>query len=50
MPPAAGMSKLAPGGEEKMKEMVVASIPIGRMGRKWDIAMAAVFLASSAAT
>ena len=47
---AAGMSKLAPGAEEKMTEMVVASIQIGRMGRKWDIAMAAVFLASSAAT
>eukprot|EP00798_Chlamydomonas_sp_ICE-L_P022710 gene22710-29866_t len=46
----AGMSKLAPGSEEKMMKMVTETIPLGRMGRKWDIAMAAVFLASPAAS
>lgn len=46
----AGLSKLAPGAEEQAKAIVVASIPLGRMGRKWDIAMACVFLASPAAS
>jgi len=40
----AGMSKLAPGFEE----MVAQTIPLQRMGERWDIAMAAVYLASSA--
>ena len=44
------MSKLAPGSEKEMRDTVVASIPLGRMGRKADIALTAVFLASSAAT
>ena len=40
----AGMSKLAPGFEE----MVAQTIPLQRMGERWDIAMAAVYLASPA--
>lgn len=40
----AGLTKLAPGAEQA----VVREIPIGRMGQKWDIAMACVYLASSA--
>lgn len=43
------MSKLAPGSERSMKDVVTESIPLGRMGTKWDIAMAAIFLASPAA-
>jgi len=42
----AGMAKLGPG---EGKDLVVSSIPLGRMGRKWDIGMACVFLSSSAA-
>lgn len=43
---APGMAKLAPGAEEAAKAVVSAGIPLrGAMGRKWDIAMAAVFLA-----
>ncbi|EFJ42344.1 hypothetical protein VOLCADRAFT_67136 [Volvox carteri f. nagariensis] len=42
----AGMAKLAPGA----KEFVQSTIPLrNQMGRKWDIAMAVVFLASPAA-
>ncbi|KAG2454386.1 hypothetical protein HYH02_001409 [Chlamydomonas schloesseri] len=42
----AGMAKLAPGA----KELVQSTIPLrGQMGRKWDIAMVCVFLASPAA-
>ncbi|GLI62686.1 hypothetical protein VaNZ11_005362 [Volvox africanus] len=42
----AGMAKLAPGA----KEMVQSTIPLrNQMGRKFDIAMAVVFLASPAA-
>lgn len=43
------MSKLAPGAEDEAKKLIVASVPLGRMGHKWDIAMACVFLASPAA-
>lgn len=44
------MAKLAPGAEEAAKAVVSASIPLrGAMGRKWDIAMAAVFLSSQGA-
>ena len=43
------MSKLAPGAEGDANKVVTAGIPLGRMGRKWDIAMACVFLASPAA-
>ena len=42
----AGLAKLGPG---EAKDLVVSSIPLGRMGRKWDIGMACVFLSSSAA-
>ncbi|KAG2487676.1 hypothetical protein HYH03_013676 [Edaphochlamys debaryana] len=42
----AGMAKLAPGA----RDLVGATIPLrGRMGTKWDIAMAVVYLASPAA-
>jgi len=43
-----GMSKLAPGAEEAMQKRVIQEIPVGHMGEKKDIALAAVFLASSA--
>jgi peroxisomal 2,4-dienoyl-CoA reductase len=33
-----------------MAAKVRSEVPLGRMGRKWDIAMAAVFLASPAAS
>lgn len=44
----AGMSKLAPGEEGKMEQVVCAAIPVGHMGEKADIALACVYLASSA--
>lgn len=43
-----GMSKLAPGEEGKMEQVVCAAIPVGHMGDKADIALACVYLASSA--
>mmetsp|Transcript_38799 Transcript_38799/g.86302 ORF Transcript_38799/g.86302 Transcript_38799/m.86302 type:complete len:295 (+) Transcript_38799:45-929(+) len=46
----AGLTKLAPGSEAAVKELVASKVPLGRMGRKWDIAMACVFLSSSAAS
>lgn len=42
------MSKLAPGEEGKMEQVVCAAIPVGHMGEKADIALACVYLASSA--
>lgn len=47
----AGMTKLAPGsgGAAAVTKMVNASIPLGHMGRPWDIAQACLFLASPAA-
>lgn len=42
----AGMAKLAPAAVEAMQEAVTSTIPLGRMGRKWDIAMACVYLSS----
>lgn len=47
----AGMTKLAPGsdGEARMQKLMQAAIPLGHMGRRWDIAQACVFLASPAA-
>ncbi|GBF92035.1 hypothetical protein Rsub_04382 [Raphidocelis subcapitata] len=46
----AGLSKLAPGeGGRSMEEVVRASVPLGRLGEKGDIALACVFLASGAA-
>ncbi len=46
-----GVSKLAgvDASEEEVNELVAATIPIGRVGSKWDIAIAAVFLCSPAA-
>lgn len=44
-----GMSKLAPGEEDSMQALVAEAIPLKRMGEKLDIALACVFLASSAA-
>ena len=41
----AGMAKLAPGAAE----MVNASLPLGHAQATWDIAIAAVFLASNGA-
>lgn len=37
----AGLTKLAPGAEKE----IVQEIPLGRVGEKWDIAMACVYLA-----
>lgn len=46
----AGMSKLMPGSSDEAKDAAAAAeIPLGRMGRKWDIAMAVLYLASPAA-
>lgn len=44
----AGMSKLAPGEEGKMEQVVCAAIPVGHMGEKADIALACVYLSSTA--
>ena len=45
-----GLTKLGPPGSvSAMCDMVVKTIPLGRMGRKWDIGMACVFLSSPAA-
>ncbi|KAF6254760.1 hypothetical protein COO60DRAFT_1538656 [Scenedesmus sp. NREL 46B-D3] len=44
----AGMSKLAPGEEASMEQVVTSAVPLGRMGDKADIALACVYLASSA--
>lgn len=41
----AGMSKLAP---EEMNNKARESMPLYKLGEKWDIAMAALFLASDA--
>lgn len=46
----AGMSKLAPGKEKDMEAEVARTIPVGRMGERADIALACVYLASSAAS
>lgn len=46
----AGLSKLAPVEGKSMKDIVTASVPIGRMGQRSDIALACVYLASSAAS
>lgn len=46
---SAGMSKLMPGTSDEAREAAAAAeIPVGRMGRKWDIAMAVLYLASPA--
>ncbi|KAL4853799.1 Peroxisomal 2 [Chlorella vulgaris] len=48
----AGMSKLAPGSDAAaaVLQKVNSSIPLGHMGRRWDIAMACLFLSSPAAS
>lgn len=43
----AGLSKLAPGKDGT--DLASETIPLGRLGKKWDIAMSVVFLASPAA-
>mmetsp|Transcript_26335 Transcript_26335/g.40402 ORF Transcript_26335/g.40402 Transcript_26335/m.40402 type:complete len:306 (+) Transcript_26335:80-997(+) len=44
-----GTTKLAPGLDgEAVEELVKDGIPLGRMGKSWDIGMAAVYLCSSA--
>lgn len=42
----AGMAKLAPSGAGDIKYS--EQIPVGYMGEKWDIAMACVYLSSTA--
>lgn len=44
----AGMSKLAPTQGRSMEEIVAATVPVGRMGQRSDIALACVYLASNA--
>eukprot|EP00983_Pelagomonas_calceolata_P117039 1160378-Pelagomonas_calceolata.AAC.4 len=41
--------KLGPSSAGKVQEEITARVPLGRMGSKWDIAMACTFLASPAA-
>ena len=41
-----GMTKLSPGMEDDMNQMVAEGIPMARMGTGFDIGMASVFLAS----
>jgi len=45
----AGLAKLLPGTAEQRDAMMKETIPLKRVGRKWDIAMAVVFLSSPAA-
>jgi hypothetical protein len=48
---AAGLSKLAgvDASEDEVNAAVASTVPLGKVGAKWDIAIAAVFLCSSAA-
>ncbi len=48
---AAGLSKLAgvDASEDDVNTLVASTVPLGKVGAKWDIAIAAVFLCSSAA-
>ena len=43
------MTKLAPGAPSQLDALFKESIPLGHMGRKWDIAMGCVFLSCPAA-
>lgn len=45
----AGLAKLLPGTKEEIDAAMKESIPLKKVGRKWDIAMAAIFLSSPAA-
>ena len=51
---SASCSRLSHGGagadQRMMEEMIGAHVPLGRMGTKWDVAMAAVFLCCEGAT
>ena len=46
-----GLSKLAgvDASEDDVNALVASTVPLGKVGSKWDIAIAAVFLCSSAA-
>jgi peroxisomal 2,4-dienoyl-CoA reductase len=46
----AGITKLAPGSGDALRALFHERIPLGRLGRKWDIAMAVVYLASPASS
>ena len=45
----AGLAKLLPGTAEQRDALMKETIPLKRVGSKWDIAMAVVFLSSPAA-
>lgn len=44
------MSKLAPADGTSVDDLIAATIPMGRMGERSDIALTCVYLASSAAS
>mmetsp|Transcript_23209 Transcript_23209/g.64450 ORF Transcript_23209/g.64450 Transcript_23209/m.64450 type:complete len:293 (+) Transcript_23209:117-995(+) len=44
----AGLAKLGGGFGGDAEQKVLETVPVGRMGEKWDIAMACVYLSSSA--
>ena len=46
---ATGLAKLLPGTAEQRDALMKETIPLKRVGRKWDIAMAVLFLSSPAA-
>lgn len=47
--PSTGMTKLGPSQEGQVQDLITSTIPVGRMGSKWDIAMTCVFLSTQAA-
>jgi 2,4-dienoyl-CoA reductase [(3E)-enoyl-CoA-producing], peroxisomal len=46
--PVGGDASASPGGPSPMERMVAASVPLGRLGEREDIAWACVYLASAA--
>lgn len=46
----AGITKLAPGQGDALRALWQERIPLGRLGKKWDIAMAVVYLSSPASS
>lgn len=44
----AGLTKLAPGQADALQALWAERIPVGRLGRKSDIAMAVLYLTSTA--
>jgi 2,4-dienoyl-CoA reductase [(3E)-enoyl-CoA-producing], peroxisomal len=44
----AGITKLAPGAADAASEVIRSRVPLGKMGEKWDVAMACVYLSSEA--